>query len=448
MFNNLCGNLKLLKESGYKKRRTTMLKVNHHQLYKDDKPFFYLADTCWSAFTNISNSDWKYYLDYLKQQGFNAIQINVLKQWDASGDDLNLYPFPITRHEDGSYSFNYSEINQEYFDRAEQMLYEMQKRDMVPVLVLMWCNYVPGTWASHLAINNQFPYEQIESYVKYVTNRFKKFNPIYFVSGDTDFPTDETVKYYRKVFKVARETDPNAIYTFHIKGRFEELPEEFKKDIDFFSYQSGHNFEGQHTAYDIPMHQRSLGFDKPIINTEPCYEQISYSRNMYGRYSAKDVRTASWSSVLSGANAGITYGAHGIWSWHHTGATFGVVEGEGFDSPFDWHDAIHFNGANDIAFLKQIMETEFPNGCYPTNIKINNENSIRSATNSKKDKLIIYLPTNTKVNLKDFDFSEENSQAKVIDLLTHNTKILDWFKPKTLNMSNVQSDCIIILTKE
>lgn len=94
------------------------------------------------------------------------------------------------------------------------------------------------------------------------------------------------------------------------------------------------------------------------------------------------------------------------------------------------------------------MEKEFPNGCQPTNIKINKEESIRSAINDKKDKMIIYIPTNTKIDLKDSDFNEKNSHATITDLLTYNTKNLDWFKPKTLNMSNVQSDSIIILSKE
>lgn len=425
-----------------------MLSIKKHQLYRNNTPFFYLADTCWSAFTNISNSDWKYYLDYRKQQGFNTIQINILKQWDASGNDLNIYPFPIEKHDDGTYIFDYSQLNKEYFDRAEDMLQEMKNRNMVPVLVLMWSNYVPDTWASKLAKNNLFPYENIENYVKYVTKRFKKFNPIYFVSGDTDFPTDETVKYYRKVFEVAKSVDNDALYTFHIKGRYEALPEEFKNKIDFFSYQSGHNLAGQNTAYNIPLHQRELGFEKPIINTEPCYEQISYSRNMYGRYTARDVRKASWSSVLSGANAGITYGAHGIWSWHHTGATFGFVEGEGFDAPFDWHDAIHFDGANDIAFLKEIISKEFSDGCNPSGITIKNEDSIRSAFNSDHSKLIIFVPTNTKLNLKDFDFNKNNSKVKVIDLMNRDIKGISWINQNTLNMSTVQADSVIILEKE
>ena len=72
-----------------------MLRIakNHKTLEKDGNPFFYLADTCWSAFTNISEEEWEYYLYKRKAQGFNTIQINILPQWDASDTDLNYNPF-------------------------------------------------------------------------------------------------------------------------------------------------------------------------------------------------------------------------------------------------------------------------------------------------------------------------------------------------------------------
>ena len=72
-----------------------MLKIskNKQTLLKDGKTFFYLADTCWSAFTNISDEEWDYYLYKRKVQGFNAIQINILPQWDASLTNFNFNPF-------------------------------------------------------------------------------------------------------------------------------------------------------------------------------------------------------------------------------------------------------------------------------------------------------------------------------------------------------------------
>ena len=200
-------------------------------------------DNRWSAFTNISMENWNYYVNYRHSQGFNCVQINVLKQWDSSGDELNLYPFPIKKdgEERGDhFEFDYSVINEEYFDAAEEKLKVLAEYGMTPVLVLLWGNYVPGTWESRFTNNNLFPYEALELYVSYVTKRFKKYEPIYFVSGDSDFPTEETVKYYRKVLETARANDPDAIYTFHINGESMEIPEELEKEADFFIYQSGH----------------------------------------------------------------------------------------------------------------------------------------------------------------------------------------------------------------
>ena len=67
--------------------------INKKSFEKNGKPFFYLADTCWSAFTNINENDWKYYLQYRKRQGYNVLQINILPQWDASAADLNHSPY-------------------------------------------------------------------------------------------------------------------------------------------------------------------------------------------------------------------------------------------------------------------------------------------------------------------------------------------------------------------
>lgn len=55
-----------------------MITVKGKYLYKNNKRFFYLADTCWGAFTSVSMPDWKYYLNMRKHEGFNAIQINIL----------------------------------------------------------------------------------------------------------------------------------------------------------------------------------------------------------------------------------------------------------------------------------------------------------------------------------------------------------------------------------
>lgn len=160
---------------------------------------------------------------------------------------MNIYPFPVIRESEkrGAHlEFDYSVINETYFDMAEEKLKILQKYGLTPVLVLLWGNYVPGTWESNFTNNNLFDYEYLEQYTAYVTKRFRKYHPIYFVSGDTDFPTKETIAYYKKVFETAKNWDPDALYTFHLCGESREIPEELEAMADFFTYQSGHFLQG------------------------------------------------------------------------------------------------------------------------------------------------------------------------------------------------------------
>ena len=61
----------------------------------DGTRFFYLADTVWSAFTNITLEEWDYYLKKRHEQGFNVLQINTMPQWDRCMSDTGLYPFAM-----------------------------------------------------------------------------------------------------------------------------------------------------------------------------------------------------------------------------------------------------------------------------------------------------------------------------------------------------------------
>lgn len=82
----------------------------------EGKPFFWFADTCWSAFTSITEADWDYYLTRRAEQGMNVLQINTLPQWDRCCPDLGIWPYAS---EDGVH-FDWSAPNQEYWDRARR----------------------------------------------------------------------------------------------------------------------------------------------------------------------------------------------------------------------------------------------------------------------------------------------------------------------------------------
>lgn len=423
---------------------TVTVAANGRTLEKHGKPMFYLADTVWSAFTNATLEEWEEYLDYRKMQGFNVLQMNVLRQWDASGSDLHLEPFHL--QEDGSY--DYTVLNEVYFDRAEQMVRMAAERGFTPALVLLWCNYVPDTWATPLQKNTKMPMEAVEPYVTYVVQRFSKYDPIYLVSGDTDFPSDEANAYYQTALEVVKRISPTSVTTLHIQGRLREIPEVFTEHegLDFYMYQSGHNSEFQYMAHEIAEHFYNKTPVRPVINGEPCYEQISYSRNVYGRYSAADARKAAWQSLLAGGGAGVTYGAHGIWSWHKKGKSFGIVEGEGFDSPYDWRSALRFEGAWDYSFIKYLFENYGLVGLKPLDIVQNKTREIRAAGN--ENTVVLYVPVNTKVKL---DFPVEEYDFTTIDLVNRRFAQTDAVRENeygVLPMHAFEQDVVIVGTRK
>lgn len=428
-----------------------MIKVVDQHLEKDGKRFFYLADTLWSALTNVEMPDWRFYLDTRKAQGFNAVQINVMRQWDSSVPIPGREPFKLIAKEDGKYAYDYDQPNENYFANAEKMLEEMVKRDMTPVLVILWGNFVPGTWMQNFISNETMPFEKLAQYTKYVVKRFKKFHPIWFVSGDVGFVDNGkqdpqlTEKYYREVLRVAKTEDPDDLFTFHINGESLALPEDFLGKIDFFSFQSGHGYPGQNTAYSIPQLMREKGYKGPIIDTEPCYEGMTrMGAPEPSRYSAWDVRKAGWRAVLSGADAGLGYGSFGIWPWTDN-ARPEAEKASGFKglmTRFDWRQCLSFHGAKDFGFLKRIILETAPKGLKAVAAPVADNPGIRAA--ESEDYWLIYLPA-----VDAFDFGQLGIQVEectVVDLETRQSEIGNVID-NTVQMSAAVADELIIVRK-
>lgn len=363
---------------------------NQKTFVKDGKPFFYLADTCWSAFTNITDDEWDYYLYKRKAQGFNVLQINILPQWDASATDLDYQPFL----DEDPYR-----LNDAYFEHAARMCRKAKQEGFELALVVLWCNYVPGTWASKLFPDGILPYDSIEPYVRKVHDVFTQFEPVYVISGDTDFPEPETETYYVHAAEILKGLAPDCLYTAHIKGRYSYIPKELYAFLDLCFYQSGHNAKDLSMPYSLSEQMQQKYPGKPLVNSEPCYEEMGYSGNMYGRWRRADIRRAAYMSVLSGACAGITYGAAGIYSWHKVDKGFATRLGEGFDMPKSWEEAMAFPGAWDYGYLKMLLEELGVTELEPVQELLANKTSDIRAAKGGEGLLLIYVPFNTKVRL-------------------------------------------------
>jgi len=370
------------------------------------RPFFYLADTVWSAFTNISLSQWEQYLDYRRAQGFNVLQITILPQWDRSRGYE--HPEPFKRK---GVQWDYAAPNDEYFQRAREMLRTARERDFTPALVFLWCDCVPGTWASARIPGHEIPPEAIDSYAETVVRTFAGFDPVYLISGDTDFKTPETAKTYLNALRAVKRLAPNALTTFHLNPDT-ELPDQIVRaeELDFYMYQSGHQLEAQDRAYRLAEKFAALPVKRPVVNGEPPYEGHGFGHH-YGRFGAFHVRRAVWQSLLSGAKAGVTYGAHGTWSWHDRDKDFPSAE---FSStPYPWHVALRFPGAWDAGYARRLFETYDLFDLEPQGSPGGTSAEVRLAASAAGDKVALYMPYATQVTL-DADLS--GSELLLIDL--------------------------------
>lgn len=424
--------------------KITISETRDHFL-KNGEKFFYLADTCWSAFTNPTFEEWEYYLKYRRMQGFNVLQINILPQHDRSPSENYIDPFETLPGE----GWDFSQRNEKYFDRAEKMIEMAIDLGFTPALVVLWCNYVKGTWGSKITPSRIIPRDRLEEYVGYVAERYGKHDPIFIISGDTNFETDESIDYYDAAFQIVKKVSPDSLTTMHLMGGLWEVPEALMKSpsYDFYMYQSGHTRENQHLPYELAQRFYNMPVKRPIVNGEPCYEGIGSigSFNKYGRFSGFDVRKAVWQSLLSGAKAGVTYGAHGIWSWQKEGENKKYPENYAsiYGAPYYWLTALRFPGAFDVSFGKWIFEKYDLFDIKPANERLANKTS-EIRVSEGEDKILVYTPFNTDIKLKT---DGAYSKWEGIDLEARRI-----FKPEvereencfTIRMTEFNSDLLII----
>ena len=413
---------------------------SNNYLEKDGKPFFLLSDTDWMAFQKLNINDWRELVRLRKEQGFTALQISVMPiSHDNSKSENDVEPFALV---DGKYDF--SQINEEYFNKADEMLRIMDEYGMVPFLHLFWANYIPDTWAAKSSPDTVIPFERLKPLAEYIINRFKGFNPIYSVSGDTNFETDRVVQYYLTILDVINELDPSGVTTLHLQPTADP-PEILRKhpQYNFYSYQSGH---GRDQTSMIKFSNQFLEKPeiKPIVNTEPCYEGHGYGGE-YGRFTATDIRNATWCSLLSGAKAGITYGAHGVWQFYDIATPFNNVK---FSSlPYGWRTACRFPGAWDVGYAKWLFEKYGMFTLSPAQELIE-KSSETIRVSSDENKIVIYLPFNHDITVLK-DLSDYNIEMFTLDSKRIINPWVDVKENKTLiHMCECNEDTLIVAVKK
>jgi hypothetical protein len=423
---------------------------------REGKRFFYLADCVWPAFAKISFADWEEYLEYRKMQGFNVLQI-----WLQNRSIFGNCPAPFRFDADG-YP-DYYTMDEEYFERARRVLETAVSKNFIPAIALLWSDKVKDTWLSkQFGPEHVMPLDAVRRYTEYVVKTFAEFEPIYLVSGDTNFESEETSQAYLIALETIKSISPGTITTMHTWGDSSDLPDEIvQSQIDFYLYQSGHKRHLQHYAYQFAQDLYQLPVKRPIINGEPCFEGLQglldWGAVEQVRFTAFDVRKAIWRSLLSGAKAGIGYTAFGIWPWHTQNEPWEENwlpdeqpwEGElYFGRPYPWRTALKFRGAWDVSFAKWIFETFNLFEIEPHTGIQNNTDEIRMSASPNLDKVVIYMPCSIDVEVG-LDLSDYNwTLIDLTDKVMAKPDIEIGEESSTIKMHRFNSDVLVIGVRE
>jgi hypothetical protein len=320
-------------------------------LLREGAPVFLLADTLWAAFSRMSMAEWRDTLRLRRRQGFNAVNVSVLPiahDRTVSSDERS----PFVVRSDGTWDLG--RLDQQYFSFARAMVEAAIAEDLVPVLVVLWCNYVPNTWGAARTPETVLDERQTDRYLSLVLESFADLHPVFCVSGDERFDDELATARYLGALHQVREAAPHCLTTMHSTPDA-TLPQVLADDwaLSYYSFQSGHDVGWQERPQQLAERYRALPAAKPVVSMEPCYEGHGWGGGQ-GRHDSASVRLASWSGVLSGAGAGLGYAAHGAWSWHRAGEDFNGAHFSGM--PFPAARALELPGAWDVGLLRRIVE--------------------------------------------------------------------------------------------
>lgn len=267
------------------------------------KPIFLTGEAAWSLIAQVNDADTLTYLKNRAAKGYNAIIVNLIEHHYADtvcakgrGNNAGVCPFTGAA---------FSTPNEAYFSHADYVIQQAQKLGITVFLYPTYSGYecIAEGWCEDIREASE---TTMANWGKYVGNRYKAYpNIVWVIGGDIDPESYGIKSKLNQVANAIRAVDPNHLMTAH--GR----PAEAALDI-----WSGYPWLDINTEYiestitaDMAAAQYKRRDFLPFYLTEDYYE---------GEYATtpKQLRSESYSAVLSGAYLGAFFGNNPIWCFH------------------------------------------------------------------------------------------------------------------------------------
>lgn len=322
----------------YKHGPLSVDKGSYSLKHKDGTPFFWLGCTAWNGGLKSTPEEWEHYLEQRARLGYNVIQL-VGTQW--RGCDQN---------SKGQVAFTGSghiTLNPAFFQHFDEKMDRINAHGHVAGLVLLWA--LPLGAGMELSPGYYLPDREAIMLARYMVARYGAHHVTWMLGGDGKY-WDELEDRWKYIGQEVFRDKSQGISTTHPMGG--KWIGDVYGDEDWYEidgYQSSHG-TSQRTV-DLINKTVAEGWrdqsPKPLINLEPCYEEIRYT------IFEDDVRNACYWSVFAAPPSGITYGADGIWPWIRQGET-ALNHGANLKVS-TWDKSIELPGSKQIALLGAFM---------------------------------------------------------------------------------------------
>ena len=380
----------------------------------DGTPFFWLADTAWNGALKSDRNGWQAYLTDRQGKSFTVVQF-VMTQWIAGAGNADLR---LAYQGRDSIS-----IDPVFFRWMDPHFQSVNSHGMVAAPVLIWA--APWSSASRfLNPGNSLPDDQIIRLGRYMVARYAAYQVIWILAGDGDYRGNEAER-WKRIGEAVFGENPSRLATIHPGGQ-QWVGPEFANEpwFSFIGYQSGHGDRPDDlkwlshgppaTAWDTqPIH--------PVINLEPNYENHR-SFGSDGRFDAQAVRRAAYWSLLVSPPAGVTYGAHGVWSWE-TQLALPMNHSNTYVAQ-PWYKAINLPGSTDMEYLHELFASLEWWELRPDPALIvdqpgdqNTAAYVSAARSINKDWALLYLPVGQTISLRPEELARPT--------------FLRWFNPRS-----------------
>lgn len=311
--------------------------------HADGTPFFVLADTCWTGPALSSEADWAVYLADRKKKGFTAIQFNMVSPWRCAPTDAEGHP---------SYTIRDGKLipDEAFYRRLDARLKAINDAGLLAVPVLCWAHKKGDA-------GKELTEPQILDLVKFEVERYKNAHVLWILAGDNQYTTDTDM--WKRIGRAVFGTEhPNPVTTHPTGENFPWRNWESESWLTVLGYQSGHGDSAKTWEWLLHGPPARYGqrkeFTRPIINLEPPYE----GHNGYTSkqpHSDTSTRRAVYWSLLVHPPAGVTYGGHGVWSWHDRPGK-GPIDHESSGVAKVWREALDLPGATQMGYVRKFFE--------------------------------------------------------------------------------------------